>query len=102
MNLSVLIESLENDNARLKARIAELEAAQEWVPVSERLPAVGHPVLVTDGKQVLVGHYIKVDYYSTSGTWECVGCEGYDLEWDFNDWKNEIITHWRELPEFPK
>ena len=34
--------------ARLTARIAELEAAQRWIPVSERLPEFNKVVAVID------------------------------------------------------
>lgn len=42
MRLSARVDSLAEELKAANARIAELEAAQRWVPVSERLPDGGH------------------------------------------------------------
>ena len=43
----------------LRARIAELEAAQRWIPVSERLPEHGDFVLAWDNEIIEVLKYIR-------------------------------------------
>ena len=66
----------------LKARIAGLEAAQEWVPVSERVPDNMRLVLATDGEDQEVCYYdAKLQHWWT---------------------RLDDITHWRELLELPK
>jgi hypothetical protein len=42
------IERLSASEDALKKRVAELEARQRWIPVSERLPPVGENVLGHD------------------------------------------------------
>ena len=75
--------SLEEEINALNARIAELEAAQRWIPVSERLPEEGHKVLVllTDGA-------ISIDLI-------------YGNDFLYENWVGDI-THWMPLPESPE
>ena len=61
----------------------ELEAAQRWIPVSERLPEEGHKVLVllTDGA-------ISIDLI-------------YGNDFLYENWVGDI-THWMPLPKPPE
>jgi len=74
----------------LKSYIAELEAAQRWIPVSERLPECEKDVLVFWGK-ALDGS--KIDWFGTAWRNEC----------DDGKWCTDPIvpTHWMPLPESP-
>jgi hypothetical protein len=77
----------------LRARIAELEAASRWVPVSERLPEVGDNCAVTSDVVMV---------------WTDRGNMGLDYMvhahytyWHGYRTDRERVTHWRELPEPP-
>ena len=68
----------------------DLQAAQRWIPVTERLPENGTRNLVT-----------RYDYVTDH--------QFLDLLWfDKGEWWNRryagdyAVTHWRELPEPPK
>ena len=69
---------------RLNARIAELEAAQRWIPVSERLP-VGGKVLV-----LWKDRTIHLDWTFIDG--------GRYYWWNSGD----NVTHWMPLPQPPE
>ena len=73
----------------LNARIAELEAAQRWIPVGERLPEENQQILSTDGKEFYLDCYAR---------WE-----GKDNPPCFYDrlflW---AVTHWMPLPQLPE
>ena len=75
------------------ARIAELEAAQRWIPVSERLPEDGETVFVIihDGfERFEKGNEVARLTYLGNGNW-----------WS---WESEryVATHWMPLPELPE
>jgi transcription elongation factor Elf1 len=72
----------------LRKRIAELEEAQRWIPVSERLPEENQQILSTDGKE------FYLDYYAR---WE-----GKDNPPCFCDGLSWAVTHWMPLPEPPE
>lgn len=72
----------------LNKRIAELEAAQRWIPVSERLPEENQQILSTDGKE------FYLDYYAR---WE-----GKDNPPCFCDGLSWAVTHWMPLPKPPE
>jgi len=70
------------------ARIAELEAAQRWIPVSERLPEPYTRVLAC-----IKSGYMEVDYMYSEPIVD-VGSA------DFNSLDN--VTHWMPLPQPPE
>ena len=72
----------------LTARIAELEAAQRWIPVSERLPEPYTRVLAC-----IKSGYMEVDYMYSEPIVD-VGIA------DFNSLDN--VTHWMPLPPSPE
>ena len=72
----------------LVARIAELEAAQRWIPVSERLPEPYTRVLAC-----IKSGYMEVDYMYSEPIVD-VGIA------DFNSLDN--VTHWMPLPPSPE
>ncbi len=68
----------------LNARIAELEGAQRWIPVSERLPEEEVTVLATGLVKGVHDPFCWHYTYSTRG------------------WFKETFTHWMPMPELPK
>ena len=88
------IVSLSNKaNAKLQSRIAELEAAQRWIPVSERLPEDRATVLVAfKNREILTATYYK--HYEGFG-----GVENY---WHIEGWHSGNVTHWMPLPQPPE
>ena len=83
--------------ARDKARqeisdyIAELEAAQRWIPVSERLPQIGVRVLFYNNfiTNIHKGWFSGDEWTSDIGIF-------------YNGDKLKRITHWMPLPEPPE
>jgi hypothetical protein len=83
------IDSLYEEGYKLQQRIAELEAAQRWIPVSERLPETYKPVLTVDmseATQIPVPAFYNPDTKCWSTHFK------YDL------W----VTHWMPLPSVPE
>ena len=72
----------------LNARIAELEAAQRWIPVSERLPEDGDFVLIWDEMN---GAYIA-EHSKQVPQWAADGYYRHGTSYKY-------ITHWMPLPE---
>ena len=79
--------------AELEARIAELEARQRWIPVSERLPEDGAPVLVHFN---VLNDVIVAYHDSFHPSWETGG------DWNYVDEKYDWATHWMPLPKPPE
>ena len=72
----------------LQARIAELEAAQRWIPVSERLPELDQDVLAAVEGDIVTGHF----YQQFDG----------EIYFDSEEDAMLIATHWMPLPEPPE
>ena len=83
-------ESLRNEaRNNLEEYIAELEDAQRWVPVSERLPKENAPVLVLT---VLGGMFVDFIHGKSVVTGNP----------DFYELDIEDVTHWMSLPTPPE
>ena len=83
-------ESLRNEaRNNLEEYIAELEDAQRWVPVSERLPKENAPVLVLT---VLGGMFVDFIHGKSVVTGNP----------DFYELDIEDVTHWMPLPTPPE
>jgi hypothetical protein len=72
----------------LRARVVELEAAQRWVPVGERLPGEGVAVLVHS-----MHRGVMVATYDTDGARCAFFGHGVAAG---------TVTHWRALPAGPE
>lgn len=71
------------DYAKLIEKIAELEAAQRWISVSEQLPKEMQEVLVSVGVKLSIMYHSRV---------------GWTDEWFIDN----DVTHWMPLPQLPK
>jgi hypothetical protein len=87
-------ESLRNEaRNNLEEYIAELEAAQRWIPVSERLPEDRATILAAfKNREILTATYYK--RYEGFG-----GVENY---WHIEGWHSGNVTHWMPLPQPPE
>ncbi|MEH6566217.1 MAG: DUF551 domain-containing protein [Halopseudomonas sp.] len=75
--------------ASLSRRLAELEEAQRWVPVTERLPAENKKVIVWVNRH---GYYPSfIDAAHRQGG-----------RWSSNEGVSYTITHWQPMPESPQ
>ena len=93
-NTNDLVEELlmwRGRTAELLDRIAELEAAQRWIPVSERLPQIGVRVLFYNNfiTNIHKGWFSGDEWTSDIGIF-------------YNGDKLKRITHWMPLPEPPE
>ena len=86
-------------------RIAELEAAQRWIPVEERLPDDVGSYLVYyhewsngDFLPKYDDYRIRVMRFMNNGKWCMPVCTDKRCEAD----TNRDVTHWRKLPQPPK
>jgi len=76
---------LRAENEQLNQRIAELEAAQHWIPVSERLPEDLQSIIVfTKDRKTYIIRFL-----------ELYGREGFGS-------LSDIVTHWMPLPVLPE
>lgn len=72
----------------LQQRIAELEAAQRWIPVGERLPEAETRVLAATPTG-----YMEVDWRFSEPIIDCGFANFFSLD---------NVTHWMPLPEPPE
>jgi len=72
----------------MQERIAELEAAQRWIAVSERLPE-------KDGRYLAFFCMRRCALSFRDGRWR------YDSEY-MSDERQKDITHWQPLPAHPQ
>ena len=86
-------------------RIAELEAAQRWIPVEERLPDDVGSYLVYyhewsngDFLPKYDDYRIRVMRFMNNGKWRMPVCTDKRCEAD----TNREVTHWRKLPRPPQ
>ncbi len=92
-----LIEKLTDRCARYAEEITVAQERTRWVPVEERLPEEGVPVLI---------NYIGTDgevYADGVAVWTECGC--FWWEGSLADCEEDVavpITHWMPLPEPPK
>lgn len=89
---------LEAKYSALTARIAELEAAQRWIPVTEGLPEFGTSILFYD----------SILERTNKGTCTALNRDKTNLQWLTDDGiyyhgnRCEYITHWKEEPARPE
>ena len=103
---SVRTVALEQWNTRpiedaLHARITELEAAQRWIPVSERLPELGKVVVVHDANDI--PYFTRQDLtYAVAVLIEKNNVKMFGFIEEFSVWYSSDVTHWMPLPEKPE
>lgn len=79
------------------SNVATVEAEQRWIPVSERLPESGAPILFYDSILEIIN----------KGTCTAWNADNTNLHWFTDDNlfyfgnRSEYITHWMPLPEPP-
>ena len=81
----ILVErwaGLRSENQTQRKEIAELKAAQTWIPVSERLPDQNHIVLISGGIACIIGK----EWTSQTGI-----DTGRAIQWE--------VTKWMPLPQ---
>mgnify|MGYP002765637808 FL=1 len=92
-----LIEKLTDRCARYAEENAVAQERQRWIPVTERLPEEGVPVLI---------NYIGTDgeaYADGVAVWTECGC--FWWEGSLADCEEDVavpITHWMPLPDGPE
>ena len=81
-----------------ESRIAELEAERRWIPVSERLPELGSPILFYDSILERIN----------KGTCTAKNSDNTNIHWFTDDDlfyfgdRSEYVTHWMPLPQPPE
>jgi hypothetical protein len=75
----------------LHKSITELEAAQRWIPVSERLPENGDESILIFGI-----------YDNAPSVWFCRYVFGFIPYDDLTDMDYFNVTHWMPLPQPPE
>lgn len=76
--------------AEQQKRIAELEAQNRWIPVTERLPEVGRSVIAYNAPAKCAAEAV----YKGGGKF-------FQFRWAARLQEQEV-THWMPLPELPK
>ena len=89
MRLSARVDSLTEELKAATARIAELEAAQRWIPVSERLPEAD-------------GYYWTMDFFKQEQKYKYRQKKWYDQSGMAVEFSATHVTHWMPLPKSPE
>ena len=76
-----------------KANQIILEALQEWIPCSERLPGANEVVLLCGKYNMFCG------YQNTKGEWYSITGDGWETDMDFPDSNKGDILAWMPLPK---
>ena len=85
----------------LNKRIAELEEAQRWIPVSERLPDVGKVVHVISINYI--EYFTKTELvYETAVLVEIDGVKMFGFVNEFSVWSSGDVTHWMYAMTLPQ
>ena len=88
-----LCQQWQDENAAIRARIAELEAMQRWISVDERLPEPLVSVLVwTDDSSFDNSDNFDLGFHQKDHGWLLA------MEWEHGD---PTVTHWMPLPPPP-
>lgn len=82
-----------DENAKLIARVAELEAQHRWISVKDRLPERQGTTYLNARYLVLYhGYYHDINVFSPSNKkWLCGEVD-----------KTEHVTHWMDIPDLPE
>ena len=93
-------ENLQDLVSCLESSIAELEAAQRWIPVSERLPEENQIVAVIDihGN----GRHSHISSLYEVAVWVEVKGDKMFRFIHGSNWSSCDVTHWMPMPTLPE
>jgi len=94
-------DALQAEIERLKARVAELEAQQRWIPVSERLPKHNQECITVHELQGYV-EILGFRTHENKQPGDHVEKNTFVTKDDYGYEKSIKITHWMPLPIFPE
>lgn len=98
-NLRTAADAWRDAGLRAESRISEMEEAQRWIPVSERMPPAGTYIFNIEGENVDEGP--KIGHMLAGGGIYFAPGWFYDKDEDFDDGESRV-THWRPFPEQPR